>query len=247
MPVGIDQWRAGIEHSNSRFQLIALPRVSLVDLLPSVCFVFIYVYLIIGASVFVLRCSVLTAAVLNAVISANHRWCDPLLIHSQISGHGLSAAYSILYIIICFLKFHRKCSFNPASIRKQILWKAKLLLSGLLCLEVLPYFYLVLLILLSGDIEVNPGPNRNGFLKFCHWNLNSICAREQIKISLIEAYNSIHRYDIFAISETMLVDTVHNDDILIEGFSREIFRSDHADNLRSGTVCIYYRDGLSIK
>ena len=40
---------------------------------------------------------------------------------------------------------------------------------------------------------------------------------------------------------------MHNDDILIEGFSREIFRSDHADNLRSGGVCIYYREGLSIK
>ena len=153
----------------------------------------------------------------------------------------------LLCIVARFLKFRLKCFVNSASFRKQILWKAKLLLSCLLCLEVLPYFYLFLLILLSGDIEVNPGPNRNGFLKFCHWNLNSICAREQIKISLIEAYNSIHRYDIFAISETMLNDTVHNDDILIEGFSREIFRSDHADNLRSGGVCIYYRDGLSIK
>ena len=50
MPVGIDQWRAGIALSSSRFQLIALPRVSLVDLVPSVCFVFIYIYLIIGVS-----------------------------------------------------------------------------------------------------------------------------------------------------------------------------------------------------
>ena len=108
-------------------------------------------------------------------------------------------------------------------------------------------FYSILIILLSGDIEVNPGPNRNGFLKLCHWNLNSICAREKIKVSLIEAYNSIHRYDIFAISETMLNDTVHNDDILIEGFSKEILRSDNVDNLRSGGVCIYYRDGMSIK
>ena len=53
--------------------------------------------------------------------------------------------------------------------------------SGILCLEVLTYFYLVLLILLSGDIELDPGPNRNAFFKFCHWNLNSLCAREQTK------------------------------------------------------------------
>ena len=44
----------------------------------------------------------------------------------------------------------------------------------------------------------------------------------------------------------MLNDTVHNDDILIEGFRREIFCSDHEDNLRGGEVCIDYRDGLSI-
>ena len=41
--------------------------MSLVDLLPSMYFVFIYMYLIIAASVFVLTCSVLTTAVLNAV------------------------------------------------------------------------------------------------------------------------------------------------------------------------------------
>ena len=45
----------------------------------------------------------------------------------------------------------------------------------------------------------------------------------------------------------MLNDTVHNDDILIEGFGKEIFHSDNVDNLRSDGVCIYYRDGLSIK
>ena len=104
-----------------------------------------------------------------------------------------------------------------------------------------------IVISLSGDIELNPGPNRNGSLKFCHWNLNSISAREQVKIPIIEAYNSVHRYDIFAISETMLNSTVHNDDIFIKGLSREIYRSDHVNNIRIGGVCIYYREGLAIK
>ena len=34
-------------------------------------------------------------------------------------------------------------------------------------------------------IEFNPGPNGEQGLKFCHWNLNSICAREGIKVLLI--------------------------------------------------------------
>ena len=57
--------------------------------------------------------------------------------------------------------------------------------------------------LLSGDIETNPGPATANCLKFCHWNLNSIYARSS-KISLIEAYNCMHHFEILAISETML-------------------------------------------
>jgi len=39
---------------------------------------------------------------------------------------------------------------------------------------------------------------------------------------------------------------LHNDDVFIEGFSREIYRSDHVNNIRSGGVCIYYREGLAV-
>ena len=81
--------------------------------------------------------------------------------------------------------------------------------------------------LLAGDNETNPDPATASCLKFCHWNLNSICARGGIKTSLIEAYNSIHNFDVIAISESMLDRTISNDEIFIEGFSREIFRSDH--------------------
>ena len=39
-----------------------------------------------------------------------------------------------------------------------------------------------------------PGPVSQTF-KFCHWNLNSICAREKVfEVSLIEDYNSLHQY-----------------------------------------------------
>ena len=39
-------------------------------------------------------------------------------------------------------------------------------------------------ILLSGDVETNPGPET---LSFCSWNLNSIIAHDFLRISLIEA------------------------------------------------------------
>ena len=43
-------------------------------------------------------------------------------------------------------------------------------------------------ILLSGDVETNPGPET---LDFCCWNLNSITAYDFLRVSLIEAYNSV--------------------------------------------------------
>ena len=214
----------GIAHLTPRFQRVALPKVALVHLCSSMCLVVVYVYLIIGVSVFLLPCSILSASVLSLVTQANYRCNDPRFNYSQIYGHCLTSAYLIFYSIFRFLNFcfnHFICS--------------------------LTYSYSYLLTLLSCDIEKIPGPNNNGFLKLYHWNLNSISAREQIKIPLIEAYNSIHHHDVFVISETMLNNTVHNEDIVIDGFSRDIYRSDHVNNLRQGGVCIYYREGLSNK
>ena len=42
----------------------------------------------------------------------------------------------------------------------------------------------------SGNVLENPGPN-NCNLKFFHWNLDSLTARDNTKISLIEAYNAV--------------------------------------------------------
>ena len=55
------------------------------------------------------------------------------------------------------------------------------------------FFISVILLVLSGDIETNPGPDpgySNSF-SFCHWNLNSIAAHNFIKMFLLQAYNAI--------------------------------------------------------
>ena len=61
-------------------------------------------------------------------------------------------------------------------------------------------------ILLSGDIETNPGPKpiaRQSF-SICHWNLNSISAYNFTKISLLTAYVLVHNFDIICLSEAYL-------------------------------------------
>ena len=48
------------------------------------------------------------------------------------------------------------------------------------------WFY-SLLLLLSGDVELNPGPKRNysNAFSICHWNLNSISAHNYAKVFLL--------------------------------------------------------------
>ena len=73
----------------------------------------------------------------------------------------------------------------------------------------------ILLITLSGDVELNPGPKRNAVQTFsiCHWNLNSICAHNFAKLSLLRAYVSVHKFDIIFLSETYLDSSIDDDTI----------------------------------
>ena len=68
------------------------------------------------------------------------------------------------------------------------------------------YWLYILLITLSGDVELNPGPKRKATqtLSICHWNLNSICAHNFAKLSLLRAYVSVQKFDIICLSETYL-------------------------------------------
>ena len=64
----------------------------------------------------------------------------------------------------------------------------------------------ILLVLLSGDVEINPGPKRTlkASLSICHWNLNSISAHNNVKLSHLRACLAFHKLDIVCLSETYL-------------------------------------------
>ena len=111
---------------------------------------------------------------------------------------------------------------------------------------VLFYLRSIHVILISGDVHVNPGPvNFNkGFFKFCYLNLNSIPAHNYIRISQLEAYNTQHNLDIIALTETALK---HDDDcekIKIEGYTA--MRSDLPPNTTHGGVMIFHKDNLAL-
>ena len=73
------------------------------------------------------------------------------------------------------------------------------------------------MILLSGDVEINPGPRRNTDETFsiCHWNLNSLLACNYNKF-LLRAYIAVHKFDVICLSETYLDSTVASDDENLE-------------------------------
>ena len=58
--------------------------------------------------------------------------------------------------------------------------------------------------ILFGDTNPDPDPSYSNSFSFCHWNLNSITPHNFIKMSLLEAYNAMHRFDIICLSETYL-------------------------------------------
>ena len=102
---------------------------------------------------------------------------------------------------------------------------------------------------LSGDIEEKPGPmlSSNQNFSICHWNLNSISAQNYIKISLLRAYISTHKFALICISETCLDSDTSDDDDKLKIADYNLSRADHPSNTKQGGVCIYYKHTLAFR
>ena len=103
------------------------------------------------------------------------------------------------------------------------------------------------MITFSGDVELKSGPKRKAAqtLSMCHWNLNSICAHNFAKLSLLRAYVSVHKFDIICMSETYLDSSIDDASLEISGYY--LIRSDHPSNKKRGGICIYYKNFLPLK
>ena len=103
-------------------------------------------------------------------------------------------------------------------------------------------------LILSGDVEVNPGPNkRKTTLSICHWNLNSVWPEDFIKIDQLSAFLNTHNFDIVCLGETFLNSEIRDDDERLAIENYDIFRCDHPSDSKRGGVCIYYRDHLGLE
>ena len=108
---------------------------------------------------------------------------------------------------------------------------------------------LQILLIISGSVELNPGPDmsKKSNFSFAVWNLDSLPARDFARIPLIEKLENTYNFDMFGVCESMLTGCFSNEDVFINGFCQSPFRSDKSSTTRNGGVCVYFRESLSIK
>ena len=106
----------------------------------------------------------------------------------------------------------------------------------------------ILLVLLSSDVEIKPGPKHTPkvSLSIAHWNLNSISAHSYAKLSFLRAYLTFHKFNIICLPETYLNSSNSSDDETLKIFRYNLVRSSHPLNSKRGGLCIYYKNYLPL-
>ena len=150
--------------------------------------------------------------------------------NNQVASNFLLCTYHIcsacrkLISVMCSLFLASVIMFFQTIINHFLLKSYYKFHSFRVCNVLVSFLYLVIwydftassmpfLILLSGDIETNPGPK---LISVCYWNLNSISAHNFTKISLLTGYILVHNFDIICLSETYLNSETPTDDKNLE-------------------------------
>ena len=103
----------------------------------------------------------------------------------------------------------------------------------------------IILIILSNDIHLNPGPQyQNNFFTFMSWNVNLLAKEEFQRVRLIEAHNSIFNYDMISICETSLNDSVVLPEYLLNDYTS--VPANNPANTRRGGVGLFYKNSLPV-
>ncbi len=105
---------------------------------------------------------------------------------------------------------------------------------------------MLLLLMLCGDVPPNPGP-----MKFCHLNARSILSGVDLNTHMEDQYSLlddiyeclvyINEFDVIAISETWLKDSVREDALDLAGYQKPLMKN---RNARGGGVMLYVRDHI---
>ena len=125
----------------------------------------------------------------------------------------------------------------------------KIIFQPIFCnFELTAFWIFSLVIMMSSDVHPNPGPaitNQNfhsGFLSFCNWNLNTLSKDNFYRISLLEAHNTLFKYDIISLCETSLSDEITVPENALPGYMYHPLNNPSGE--RNGGVGIFYKESL---
>ena len=105
---------------------------------------------------------------------------------------------------------------------------------------------LIMLLILCGDIETNPGPTFSSNKKqmsFCHVNTRSLFANnDDAKLGQLQTQAIDHQWDLIGISESWLNNSIPDKTVSLDGYMPPLRRD--RQNSRGGGVMIYYSTEL---
>ena len=147
--------------------------------------------------------------------------------------------YLQIFLSIWLLYYVVTCTVNPPVLCIRFVYYVY----G--SLDVVPPIWICFLkILLSNDVEMNPGDFSDSFFSFCNWNVNSLGKEDFKRIELMEAHNSLYSYDLISMCEVALNDSIVIPDPLLENYTF-IFKN-KATNSRHGGVGLLYKNSLPL-
>ena len=144
----------------------------------------------------------------------------------------LTSSYTWFVLILFFLLNFVKYNFKINSPKKFV--------CNFACFYIYLFWLVSIFLNRSGDIEKNLGLKTKSCQSFsiCQWNLYIISAHDFSKMSLLQAYNAVHKYDIICLLEVYLNSSIPYDDGNMEIPGYNLIRADHPSHKR-GDVCIY--------
>ena len=100
-----------------------------------------------------------------------------------------------------------------------------------------------------GDAELNPGSKntKSYYFSLSHWNLNIRPAHDFSKLSLIEAYNTQHNFDMIYLSGTYLDSSYSDDSTQLNLKDFTLIRADNPHNCKRGGVSIFFKVHLAVR
>ena len=239
MPVEVSQWRATI----GCFCVLFQRKFSLTRFIAPVSFLFEFLRLCQFCSCFILVSTAVLPSVLIFQFLAMYffptKLCFLPLFASALPFLNIAIYSSSKFLTRIMLLSIQFLEHNHLTVHRYIFLYIHLCMFCTICNTLHAQWLVFNTVLLSGDVETNPGPET---LNFCTWNLNSLTAHDFLRVSLIEAYNAVYDYDLFAIVETHLDSTVDEDKLSLDGYT--FTKNNHPQNVKRGGVALYVKDTL---